>query len=158
MPPITAIIHTYNDELRLGRLLETLYPCDEVVIVDHESNDGTVRIAREYAATVVDASPGLSPSNYALQYPGWILCLESRESVSESLAASLLEWKCEELPTHAAGFSVFLREETTEGWLENPKPQMRLVPKSWNRWNGALPLEDPSSIALEGELLRFLFP
>lgn len=158
MPSITALIHTHNDVLRLGRLLETLYPCDEIVLIDHGSSDGTLRVARDYAATVLPARSGVSPNYYAAQFPGWILCLESRESVSESLAASLLEWKSEELPKQVAGFSVFLREETIEGWVENPKAQMRLVPKTWDRWNGSLPLDDPSSIALEGELLRFVFP
>ena len=48
MPSITALIHTSNDALRLGRLLETLYPCDTIVVVDHRSQDKTLRLAREY--------------------------------------------------------------------------------------------------------------
>ncbi|HEV2396533.1 MAG TPA: hypothetical protein VGS27_06310 [Candidatus Sulfotelmatobacter sp.] len=158
MPPITALIHTHNDVLRLGRLLETLYVCDEIILVDHGSSDGTLRIARAYAATVVPPRPGVPPTCYAGKSSSWLLCLEARESVSESLAASLLEWKTEDLPTQVTGFSVFLREETAEGWVENPKAQVRLVPKTWTRWNGSLPLNDPTSIALEGELLRFVFP
>ena len=54
MTSITALLHTKNDALRLGRALETLYACDDILIVDHGSRDATVRVAREYGARVVD--------------------------------------------------------------------------------------------------------
>ena len=47
MPSITALLHTENDALRLGRALETLYTCDDILIVDYGSRDATVRVARE---------------------------------------------------------------------------------------------------------------
>ena len=31
MPPITALLHTKNDSLGLGRALETLLPCSEIL-------------------------------------------------------------------------------------------------------------------------------
>ena len=68
MPSITAVLHTENDALRLGRALETLYPCDDIVVIDHESRDATVRIARQYGAKVVDATATRLPQNY-LQWP-----------------------------------------------------------------------------------------
>ena len=37
MPPITALLHTMNDALRLGRTLEMILPCAEILIVDHRS-------------------------------------------------------------------------------------------------------------------------
>jgi hypothetical protein len=158
MPPITAIVHTSNDALRLGRLLETLYPCDEIVVVDHESNDGTLTVARDYGATILGAKPGGTPASYlAPQSSGWILCLDAREALSESLAASLFEWKSEAV-SGGAPFSVFLREETAEGWLEHPSAQTRLVPTTWNHWAGLLPTPDASAVSLEGDLLRFAFP
>ncbi len=192
MASITALLHTENDALRLGRALETLYACDDILVVDHGSRDATVRVAREYGARVVEAVPGASPGDYlqlvepefvepefiksefikpaAASLPssnlrsanaGWILCLDPHESLTEKLAASLFEWKSESL--HAEGlaapaFSVYLREETAEGWVEVPAAQTRLVPQTWNSWKGVLPVHEPSAIALEGELLRFAFP
>jgi glycosyltransferase involved in cell wall biosynthesis len=166
MPPITALLHTENDALRLGRCLETLYPCDHILIVDHGSRDRTVQLAREYGARVITAAPGTSPDYYLRSAaprwiaPGWILALDPRESLTESLAASLFEWKSEwnSARSHAPAFSVFLREETAAGWLDIPAPQTRLVPHSWNLWNGSLPGSEPSAPALDGELLRFVFP
>ncbi len=167
MASITALLHTENDALRLGRALETLYACDEILVVDHGSNDGTLRVARGYGAKVVGAEAESSPQDYLRSVslgsagPGWILCLDPREALTEKLAASLFEWKSESLRARApaaSAFSVFLREETAEGWVEIPAAQTRLVPQTWKLWKGRLPEHQPSALALEGELLRFAFP
>jgi len=157
MPPITALLHTENDALRLGRALETLYPCDNILIIDHGSSDGTVRLAREFGARVLDARTGASPEQYLRpSFSGWILCLDPIESLTESLAATLYEWKS--MPPAAAAFSVFLREETANGWIAIPTAQTRLVLADWKHWEGRLPATDQLALALEGELLRFAFP
>lgn len=157
MPSITAVIHTYNDALRLGRCLETLYPCDEIVIVDHGSQDGTLRVAHEYGARVLAVTVGDVQGLPRLAIGDWILCLDARESLTESLAASLYEWKTESSVGQPA-FSMFVREESAEGWIENPRPQTRLVPISWDRWQGKLPMNETSASILEGDLLRFVLP
>lgn len=152
MPGITALLHTHNDGLRLGRCLETLYPCDNIVVVDHGSEDWTVRVAREYGAQVLAERESISASRSS-----WILCLDPRESLTEALAASLFEWKSEALAGQSA-FSMFLREETAEGWVQNPEAQTRLVPATWSRWEGHFPASEKAAVALEGELLRFVLP
>lgn len=160
MPAITALLHTENDALRLGRCLETLYPCDEILVVDHGSRDSTVRIACEYGARVLSGQHRAAPDAYLQSMRrGWVLCLDPRESLTEGLAASLFEWKL--LPPNslsASVFSVFLRKETADGWVDIPAPQVRLVPFSWNRWESKFPAPDPSARALEGELLHFVLP
>ena len=157
MREITAVVHTQDDALRIGRCLETLYPCDEIVIIDHGSKDGTLRVAQEYGARIMRAlggGPELLPRQGR---SGWILCLDARESLTESLAASLYEWKTE-VSGQQRAFSMFVREETAEGWIENPTPQTRLVPAVWDRWHGFFPANDASASALEGDLLRFVLP
>lgn len=159
MPAITAVLHTENDALRLGRCLETLYPCDQILVVDHSSRDSTAQVARDYGARVTAAVPGASWAHYLRSADGWILCLDPHESVSESLAASLYEWKSSAADTPSApAFSVFLRQESDEGWVHVPVAQTRLVPPDWNRWEGSFPCADASALTLEGELLRFVFP
>jgi glycosyltransferase involved in cell wall biosynthesis len=162
MLSITALLHTENDALRLGRALETLYACNDILVVDHGSRDATVPLAHEYGARVVNARPGATPADYLRPAStGWILCLDPRESLTEKLAASLFEWKSEsshaEAPA-APAFSVFLRQETAEGWLDVPAPETRLVPHSWKSWKGRFPAREPAAVTLEGELLRFVFP
>ena len=159
MPSITALLHTENDALRLGRCLETAYPCDHMLVVDHGSRDDSVTVARYYGARVITAVPGADPAHYLrLADPAWILCLDPRESVSESLAADLYEWKLRAGTPSAPAFSVFLREERANGWVQMPHAQTRLVPSNWNRWQGFLPRADEHAVAFEGELLRFAFP
>ncbi len=161
MALITALLHTHDDALRLGRCLETLYPCDEVLIVDHGSRDETLRVAREYGAKVVPAQGSISLEKYLpLSVSGakWVLCLDPRESLTEGLAASLFEWKSQALAPSASALAVFLREETVAGWIEHPAPQTRLVPAGWNRWNGRLPATELSVPTLQGEILRFALP
>lgn len=156
MPTITALLHTHNDALRLGRALEMLFPCDELLVVDHDSDDGTGAVAREYGARVVSAKSGLP-------YPSlirgeWIFSLDPREAITEALAASLFEWKSEPTSTSVHAFSVYRREETPGGWVANPIAHTRLVRADWNRWAGQFPEQDSAAISLEGELLRFVFP
>jgi len=162
MVPITAVVHTHNDVLRIGRCLETLHPCDEIVIVDHGSDDGTVHVAREYGARIVQAAAQrYSIGDWQGAPPGreeWLLCLSPSESLTESLEASLFEWKSEAVPGSASVYSVFLREETAEGWVENPVAQTRLVPANWQEWAGRFPQNEDSALVLEGELLRFVLP
>lgn len=159
MSSITALLHTRNDALRLGRALETLYACDDILIIDHGSHDATLRVARDYGAKVIGATHGHSVELYARSAPpGWVLCLDPCESLTEKLAASLFEWKSESWHARAEAFSVFLREETAQGWLEIPAAQTRLVPQNWKFWNGRFPSPEPSAMALEGEILHFAFP
>ena len=160
MPPITAILHTCNDELRLGRALETLHPCDEILVVDHGSSDGTLRIARQYAAIIRTAASYQAPGDH-LQFARheWVLSLLPSESLSEALEAALFEWKLYEEREIAgvSACSIFAREETADGWTEL-HPTTRLIPRTWNRWAGTLPCNDQQTMMLQGDLLRFRLP
>jgi glycosyltransferase involved in cell wall biosynthesis len=156
MPTITALLHTHNDALRLGRALEMLFPCDELLVVDHGSDDRTSAIAREYGARFVPGGIGMSYSS--MVSAEWILSLDPRESITEALAASLFEWKLEAIPANVRAFSMYRREETITGWIANPVAQTRLVRADWSRWAGNYPEQDASALALEGEFLRFVFP
>lgn len=167
MRRITALLQTRNDGLRLGRCLETLYPCDDILVVDHGSEDDTVRVARDYGAYVAAGMSGVSPEYYVAPKSAggsnWFLFLDARESLTEALAATLYEWKAEssageETAVSNFAFSVFVREETLNGWIAVPVAKTRLVPQNWRRWQGNLPAQEPLAVTLEGEILRFAFP
>ncbi|MGO9539871.1 MAG: hypothetical protein ACLPN2_04680 [Terriglobales bacterium] len=161
MPPITALLHTNNDALRLGRAMETLLPCAEVMIVDHHSTDATLRVARAYGARILPAEASDATERYLdrARYD-WILCLDPSESITEKLQATLFEWSSlsKESLLNAAAFALFVREQTDRSWRDYPAPETRLVPRNWNSWEGRLPAHEPSSLALEGDLLRIAFP
>jgi glycosyltransferase involved in cell wall biosynthesis len=159
MPLITAILHTCNDELRLGRALQTLLPCDEILIIDHGSTDATLRIAREYAASIRIVTEQAPADLLYFVRHDWVLVLQPSESVSEPLEAALFEWKFFP-PSDLDGipaFSIVVREQTNAGWTAHP-PATRLVRRTWNHWEGLVPANHRQAKVLPGELLRFRRP
>jgi glycosyltransferase involved in cell wall biosynthesis len=164
MPPITALLHTRNDALRLGRALEMLLPCSEILIVDHHSVDDSRRIARGYGARIVTADTPTANHYLDLARHDWILCLKPTESITESLQASLFEWSV--LPDRGveggvadgSAFSVLVREQIGEEWVHHPSPETRLIHRSSTQWQGRLPAPVSSAISLQGGLLRFTLP
>ena len=153
MPLLSALLHASDDALRIGRAVESLRPCDEVLVIDHGSTDATARVARDYGATVLAATPGADPAAHARHY--WILCLLPNEALTEALEASLHEWKRSD-PGDAPGFALSLREEAGDGWRQLP-PQLRLVHRRRITWTGPLPPNQPAPL-LAGDLLRFARP
>jgi len=154
MPSITALVHTENDEARIGRALESLRSCDELLVVDHGSQDRTVRVARDYGAIVIEARPGVEVAEAASS--AWLLCVLPSEAVSEGLESSIYEWKLYSPADveRIVAVSVFIRAEDKEGWGE-PDPETRLVRREWSDWAGVLPREQRASMLLQGDLLRF---
>jgi hypothetical protein len=162
MPPFSALIHSCNDSLRLGRALETLLPCSEVLIVDHHSTDATIRVARLYGARIVTASNHTEPMHYVEHAKNdWIFYLSPSESLTEGLQVSLFEWRVAPPPkiSSASGVSVAVRDQVDGHWRQEPEPEIRLVPRDWTHWNGLLPAAGRGpSTALKGELLRLAYP
>jgi glycosyltransferase involved in cell wall biosynthesis len=170
MAKITALLHTHNDAERIGRAVESLRACDEVLVVDHASTDDTVKIARDHGATVKEGVPGVNPGVYAIDARhDWVLCLLPNEAVGEALEASLFEWKDrkeeksdqsekdKQAANQCCGFSVNLREETGNGWKDLGK-HTRLVNRKKINWQDHLPADDPGAELLPGHLLRFAKP
>lgn len=151
------MIHTRNDAPRLGRLLETLRPCDEVLLID-DTEDGSVeKIAHDYGATVRKSIPGVSPGAYSMDaLHEWILCLLPNESLSEGLEASLFSWK-EGEPNREDQFAMALREEKEGKWSELPA-EVRLINRNCVNWTSQLPPNLEGAFVLPGPLLRFDHP
>ena len=158
MPKITALLHTHNDALRLGRALDSLRPCDEVLIIDSGSDDDTEKIAREHGATFKGAIPGVTPGAYAMDaLNDWILCLRPNESLSDDLEASLFEWKEKEADAAIAGYGIPIRQENKTGW-ENLPPEVRLVNRTRMNWVGEMPPDEAGGAVFNGDLLSFHNP
>jgi glycosyltransferase involved in cell wall biosynthesis len=158
VPKLTALLRTHNDALRLGRALQSLRPCDEVLIIDDCSEDDTAKVAREYGATFKSAIPGVSPGAYAMdgQYE-WILCLRPNEALSDSLEGALLEWKEQDPGSAVVCYKVLIREESSQGWRDCP-PEARLVNRKMVNWIGDMPPTQEDCATIRGELLCFHHP
>ncbi len=158
VPKITAIVHASNDALRIGRAVESLRVCDEVMVVDHQSTDDTAKIARDHGALVKIGVPGVEPGAYIFDAAyDWILCILPNESLHESLEAALHEWKDSD-PDETPGFCIAVREEDAGGW-RSLGAQLRLVNRKRMNWPDKLPPSNcPNSRPLAGEILRFAQP
>ena len=158
MPPVTALLHARNDALRIGRALETLRFPAEVIVVDHGSTDRTIAVARQYGVRIVSAAENCD--QYLPVTNEWIFCLTTRESITEDLESSLFEWSLLPACNVAAGlcYSVSIREELNQGWIQHSQPETRLVPRKWPFAPNLLPEPCPSAQMLEGALCRFWLP
>jgi glycosyltransferase involved in cell wall biosynthesis len=157
MPKITALIHTFNDGLRIGRTLDSLRACDQVLVIDHGSDDNTEMVARDHGANFKKGIPGVDHGTYAVDSSNdWILCLCSNESLNEELEASLLEWKSQD-HGEEVGFNLRVREEGDGGWTVHDA-ETRLVNKCKINWTGDLPPRTTVHNQIAGYILRFKNP
>ncbi len=156
VPKITALIHAHADAVRIGRLLDSLRPCDEVLVVTHGGDD-TQRVVREHGAIVKQGVAGVSAGLYLVDAANdWIFCVRPDEALSEALEATLFGWKQKD-PGDASAFSVGIREETPAGW-KSCSPETRLVNRNRINWTTELPPYAASAALLAGDLLRFCNP
>lgn len=158
MPKLTALIHARTqDGRRLGRLLETLRPCDEVVVINHGPDEDVEKVARQYGASTKQAVPGVTTGAYLMDARNdWIISFLPSESLTEALEASLFEWKAQDHDSTET-YSVTVREEKGPGWISHP-PVTRLVNRTMVNWIADLPEDNPASALLAGDLLRFENP
>ena len=84
-PGLSACIITLNEADRIGACLASLGFCDEIVVVDSGSSDGTREIASKAGARVIEhAFEGYrAQKDFAVNQAqhDWVLCLEADERV-----------------------------------------------------------------------------
>lgn len=154
MPHFTGLIHVLNHERLVGRALLSLRPCDEVLVVDHGSMDGTLRVAREHGARIIQAAAGVDAGAYAQQaVHNWILCLLPCEAIAEDLEASLLEWKLSVIEDDRAGYNIAIRKQVGTEW-KLLEPELRLVNRNKVNWTNDLPVSVAGLSAMAGHILR----
>ncbi len=93
MPLLSVAIITLNEERNLERTLASVRFADEIVIVDTDSTDRTVEIAKSFGAKVYNREwPGFAAQkNWAIQQctGDWILSLDADEELSPELQQQL---------------------------------------------------------------------
>lgn len=87
---ISVIIHTFNSEKFLKKVLDSVKDFDEIIICDMYSNDTTLQIAKEYQCRIVfhENVGFVEPArNFAIKQANneWILIVDSDELVPDDL-------------------------------------------------------------------------
>ena len=102
--PLSAVIITLNAASQLAECLDSLAFCDEIVVVDSGSSDGTPELARQRGARVIhqDWLGYGRQKQFAVEQArhDWVLCVDADERVTTELRESIVAVLA--APTHAA--------------------------------------------------------
>jgi glycosyltransferase involved in cell wall biosynthesis len=140
---ITATVITLNEEHNIAAALESLTWADEIIVVDSQSDDRTVEIARTFTDRVFARPwPGYSAQkNFAAEQAtnDWIFSLDADERVSKELADEIDQLKRGAEPEAAAyrmpRLTFYLgRWIRHSGW--RPDNKLRLYHRKRARWRG----------------------
>ena len=164
---ISAVLITLNEKDNLPRVLQKLRWCEEVIVVDSGSTDGTVDIARNFGASVVhrEFDGFASQKNFADQQASndWILSLDADEVPSDELTSSLRRIKSNDTDHDAYRFPRKARYLGKwihhSGWY--PDKKVRLYDRRKARWEGLVHESvqvDGTVGDLYGDLLHYTCP
>jgi glycosyltransferase involved in cell wall biosynthesis len=165
MPPLSAILITYNEERDLPQALASLRGlADEIVVVDSGSTDRTCELARAAGARVVFQAFAAfdAQKNFAAGQAShdWVFSLDADEAVGPELRASLLAWKRGE--PDCAAYQVARRTNYLGKWIRYsgwyPEYHVRLYRRDRARFSGALHesvrVDGPTG-RLDGDLFHY---
>lgn len=165
---ISVVIITKNEEANIERCLKSVVWADEIVVVDSDSTDRTVEIARQYQArvfTVVFKGYGPAKQEAVKQSTGeWILSIDADEEVTPALAREIREKLAN--PGDIDGFFVKRRTNFLGRWIYHcgwyPDPILRVFRKANGNFNDAVVHEKVEvrgrTGCLKGELLHYSYP
>ena len=87
---LSAFLIVHNEEKNLEKCLKSLSFCDEIIIVDQESTDNTLKLATKYTKNIYhDKCWGYADPSRALGeskcHGKWILNLDADEEITLAL-------------------------------------------------------------------------
>ncbi len=134
--PLTVAVITKNEEANIADCLSSVRDwADEIVIVDDESTDQTVEIAKQYTDKIfhrkMDNEGRHRNWAYAQAKNEWVLSLDADESVTQELKEEISKTLSN---TEFNSFSIPLRNYIGSYWVQHsgwyPAGKLRLFMKS----------------------------
>lgn len=171
-PRISACIIAKDEADRILPCLESVAFCDEIVVLDSGSTDGTPDLCRKAGARVIETDwPGwVAQKNRAVEAAtnDWILSLDADERVDAALKARLLEIRDGELaaPGGPVAYEMTRRVFYLGRWIDHggwyPEWRIRLFHRGAARWGGVDPhdrVETQGTVARirEGNLEHYTY-
>lgn len=139
-----VLVITRDEEANIGRCLRSVDCADRVIVVDSESTDRTVEIARAHGAEVhVRAWAGYAAQKaYALEHldTAWVLWIDADEEVSPALRGDIQDVLAR--PGPHAGYRVPRMVRYLGRWIRHggwyPDPKLRLFERTRGRFDDRL--------------------
>jgi glycosyltransferase involved in cell wall biosynthesis len=146
---ISASIIVRNEEANVAEVCQTVAWADEIVIVDSDSTDRTVEIARRYTGKVFNREfRGYKDKHEfadAQTTGDWIFWIDADERVTPELREAIEKLRQRDPATMPDGFRIARRTQYLGRWIKHsgwyPDYQMRLYRKSASYWDGVSPHE-----------------
>lgn len=156
-PSLACVVITKNEAVNIRDCLSSIRWADELVVVDAESRDRTVDLAREYTAKVfVRPWPGFGPQkNFGITQTSseWILILDADERVTADLRTEIQRYVERWTPGLPVAYRVPRRNFYYGGWVRGagvyPDYQVRLFRKGTAHYNDVAVHEN---LLVEGEI------
>lgn len=165
--PVSAVIIAFNEADRIGDCLASLAFCDDIVVVDSGSTDGTRALCEAAGARVFDrAFTGFrSQKQFAVEQAAhdWVLCLDADERVSPELKAAILAERDRGF-ADAAGYRFARLSEYFGRFLRRgnayPDRVLRLFDRRRGGWRGTREIHEAASVdgavkTLPGDLIHY---
>ena len=164
---ISATIIVCNEEANVAEVCETVSWADEIVIVDSDSTDRTVEIARRYTGKVFNREfRGYKDKHEfadAQTTGDWIFWIDADERVTPELRKAIEKLRDRDPATLPDGFRIARRTQYLGRWIKQsgwyPDYQMRLYRKAASYWDGVSPHETArvrgAVETLPGEFLHY---
>jgi len=140
---ISGLVITFNEERHIRPCLESLSWVDEIIVVDSESSDRTVDIAKEFTELVfIRPWPGFPVQrNFGMSQATsqWILVLDADERIPHEARQEILTWLTSS-EAHDYAAALFPRKNFFFGkWIRHggayPDPQYRIFRKGKVRYD-----------------------
>lgn len=142
--PVSVVIIAKNEADNIGKCVDSAVWAAEVIVLDDNSSDPTVEIAKKHGAKVFTRKMDIEGThrNYAYSLAGkdWVLSLDADEQVTPELAAEIGELlKAKELPHKA--YTIPIKTFIGKRWIKYsgwyPAPKVRFFDKNFFKYEDA---------------------
>lgn len=164
---ISVIILTKNEEQNIEKCIQSVKWCDEIIVVDDNSSDKTIEIAKKYKTTIYQRSLNnnfSSQRNFGISKSKneWIFFVDADEMVSDALCyeiSNAIQLKDQNLKN----FNGFYIKRVDFMWGKKLKYgetgnvwRLRLAKKAAGQWEGKIH-EEWKVRRLVGKLINPIF-
>ncbi len=130
--PLSVLVITKNEEKRLPECLDSVRWAGELIVLDDESTDGTLDVARAYGAKILQRKMDVEGRHrnygYAQAKYEWVLSIDADERVTPELRDEIIAL----LKTNPAlnGYTMPRKNFMGKRWIKKggwyPSPQLKL--------------------------------